>query len=102
MLTTQLFTSKTGTGASSAIDVQGVRDQNGVLMVQTSGGAGAMEVAAQISPDGGTTWVSIASVTDADISATGSAWVEFPLGPKVRVNVLDDTGGYTYDAWITE
>ena len=84
-------------------------DHYGTVTVTHSGSrlaAGStVRVYLQGSPDGGTTWVDIETMSPADATYIGgslNSWCRVvPLMPDIRIRVVNG-GGLVYNAWVIE
>lgn len=66
------------------------------IIVVASGTFGSGTVTLQVSPDGGTTWVT----TGKTLTADGSVFQDFPAGSRLRVALTGATGP-DLDVWIS-
>jgi hypothetical protein len=90
---TKVFDGVTADGNSTALDWPG-----GVGQMVVSGTFGSGTVVLQVSPDDGTTWVTVGG----DSTVTAAAVVNFDLNScDIRLN-LSGSSGADLDGWLTE
>ena len=89
-MTTQLFAAKTANGSTEAVPVNGRH-----VSFIASGTFGGATLTVEISPDGGTTWVS----TGSTLTAAGVVELAYGEGTSLRVTLSGATGTTSVNVW---